>query len=66
MYIHFELCAEVDKKQQLYLLLFRGILFAFPVWNVVSPIQDWLNIEAVITVNFSPVPREGWVYRRWS
>lgn len=24
----------MDTKQQLYLLVFRGILFAFPVWNV--------------------------------
>lgn len=35
----FELGAEVDRKQQLYLLLFRGILFAFPIWNVVSPLN---------------------------
>ncbi len=27
------LLLEVDTKEQLYLLLFRGILFAFPVWS---------------------------------
>ena len=28
------LSPEVDTKQQHYLLLFRGILFAFPIWSL--------------------------------
>ena len=32
--LSFSLSPEVDTKQQHYLLLFRGILFAFPIWSL--------------------------------